>query len=332
MADTSLADYFNIAPSDTTWGIGQNALAQALPLLMRTRGTTNQQFGTALGMSLVSALLGYQARRSAAEQSLQAAEIGSQLIGMQTPQERLALIKGVDSSNVQQNLLGLNARIGEQELQNQLIQRQKVGELTTNAEFALGDLGTKLFERETQAAINKALAVAGATAARTKQQLPTGVQTAITEASTFADAAKVQRDRIAKMDPLKLKTILTTGVNLGESGFNQANEAVIQIYRKANFGATLTGQEKKATDIITGKSLTATKADIVSAWDTLIDLNNKRAQRTVEVATSSPEQLTQMFGTGAKTETPGGESEAAKKNRELKERLTRLEALATQRK
>jgi hypothetical protein len=39
-----------------------------------------------------------------------------------------------------------------------------------------------------------------------------------------------------------------------------------------------------------------------------------------------------MFGTGAKTEMPGGESEAAKKNRELKERLTRLEALATQRK
>ena len=148
MADTSLANYFNIAPSSTTWGLGQNALVQALPLLMQSRGTPNQQFGTALGMSLVSALLGYQARRSAAEQSLQAAEIGSQLIGMQTPQERLALIKGVDSSNVQQNLLGLNARIGEQELQNQLIQRQKVGELTANAEFAFGDLGTKLFERE----------------------------------------------------------------------------------------------------------------------------------------------------------------------------------------
>jgi hypothetical protein len=148
MADTSLADYFTIAPSSTTWGLGQNALAQALPILMRGRGTTNQQFGTALGMSLVSALLGYQARRSAADQSLQAAEIGSQMLGLATPQERLNLIKGVDSSNIQQSLLGLNARLGEQELLNKLAQRQKIGDLTTQAEFSLGPLGTKLFERE----------------------------------------------------------------------------------------------------------------------------------------------------------------------------------------
>lgn len=171
MADTSLANYFNIAPSSTTWGLGQNALVQALPLLMQSRGTPNQQFGTALGMSLVSALLGYQARRSAAEQSLQAAEIGSQLIGMQTPQERLALIKGVDSSNVQQNLLGLNARIGEQELQNQLIQRQKVGELTTNAEFALGDLGTKLFEREIAKEVAKQEVLTAALQQRTANRM-----------------------------------------------------------------------------------------------------------------------------------------------------------------
>jgi len=158
MADTSLADYFTIAPSSTTWGLGQNALAQALPILMQGRGTTNQQFGTALGMSLVSALLGYQARRSAADQSLQAAEIGSQMLGLATPQERLNLIKGVDSSNIQQSLLGLNARIGEQELTNQLIQRQKVGELTAGANFELSPLGQQLqAQKLKQAVVLKAL-------------------------------------------------------------------------------------------------------------------------------------------------------------------------------
>jgi hypothetical protein len=147
MADTSLADYFTIAPSSTTWGLGQNALAQALPILMQGRGTTNQQFGTALGMSLVSALLGYQARRSAADQSLQAAEIGSQMLGLATPQERLNLIKGVDSSNIQQSLLGLNARIGEQELTNQLAQRKVLSDLGAKAEFELGPTGQKLAEQ-----------------------------------------------------------------------------------------------------------------------------------------------------------------------------------------
>jgi hypothetical protein len=171
MADTSLANYFTIAPSSTTWGLGQNALVQALPILMQGRGTTNQQFGTALGMSLVSALLGYQARRSAADQSLQAAEIGSQMLGLATPQERLNLIKGVDSSNIQQSLLGLNARIGEQELTNQLIQRQKVGELTTNAEFALGDLGTKLFEREIAKEVAKQEVLTAALQQRTANRM-----------------------------------------------------------------------------------------------------------------------------------------------------------------
>jgi hypothetical protein len=147
MADTSLANYFTISPSSTTWGLGQNALAQALPILMQGRGTTNQQFGTALGMSLVSALLGYQARRSAADQSLQAAEIGSQMLGLATPQERLNLIKGVDSSNIQQSLLGLNARIGEQELTNQLIQRKVLSDLGVRADFELGPTGRKLAEQ-----------------------------------------------------------------------------------------------------------------------------------------------------------------------------------------
>lgn len=170
MADGTLADYLSIAPSSTAWGIGQNALVQALPILMQGRGTTNQNFGTALGMSLVSALLGYQARRSAAEQSLEAADLGTKLIGMNTPQERLALIKGIDSSNIQQNLLGLNARIAEQELQNQLAQRQKVEELTTNAEFALGPLGTKLFQREVAKEAARQQAITGGFSERQQLQ------------------------------------------------------------------------------------------------------------------------------------------------------------------
>lgn len=233
MADTSLANYFNIAPSSTTWGIGQNALVQALPLLMQSRGTPNQQFGTALGMSLVSALLGYQARRSAAEQSLQAAEIGSQLIGLQTPQERLALIKGVDSSNVQQNLLGLNARIGEQELQNQLLQRQKIGELTANAEFALGDLGTKLFEREIAKEVARQQAVTGGFAER--QQLQ--------------DA--LMRGRLIQRKQLGLED-----VNVPTAIFNKAVERNASSDMAFDVAATI-DQYKSMPEFVAAKSISA---------------------------------------------------------------------------
>lgn len=148
MADNTLADYFTIAPSSTTWGLGQNVLAQALPILMQTQGTRNQQFGTALGVSLLSALLGYQARRSAAEQSLQAADLGSQMLKLQTPEERLGLIKGVDSSAIQQQLLGLNARVGEQELLNKIAREKTAQDLATQAEFQFGPLAEKVAERQ----------------------------------------------------------------------------------------------------------------------------------------------------------------------------------------
>jgi len=336
MAPTTLADALGglrITGAENPYGMGLIALNQAAPNLYNPYGKPAGNFGIALGQALLSGLLGYQAKKQATEESLQATDLATQLLAKPAT-ERTTFLQGLQQQDVPANVMGRLTEISPAILlQENLVKSQidqEVAKKKALAEFELGDVGSKLFERSTQADIDKALAVAGAT--RTRQPLPTGVNTAITEASIFADAAKAQRNRIAELDPIKLKAILTTGVNLGESGFNQTNEAIVQLYRKANFGATLTGQEKKAADLITGKNLTATKADILSAWDTLIDLSNKRAQRTVDIATSSPEQIKQMFGAGAKTETPGGESEAVKKNRELKERLARLEALATQRK
>jgi hypothetical protein len=148
MADSILANYFNVDPSATTWGAGQSALSQALPLLMQQPNQGRQNFGAALGLSLASALLGLQARRSAAEQSIQAAELGTQLMGLQTPEERLGLIKGLESGPVQQQLLGFNTKLAEQDLVNKLAQKQKLAELTTGAEFELGPIGQALTQQK----------------------------------------------------------------------------------------------------------------------------------------------------------------------------------------
>lgn len=315
---------------DNPYGIAASALGAATPGMISPYASTGQALGIGLGSILLQSLLGYQARQTALQDTLQANTLANQMLKLQTPEERVSFIGGLDESpQIASRLSTLSTALQQQELARKVAQDAKIAELTTGAEFELGPLGSELFKRKQQAEIDKAVAVANAAAATrqpTRQQLPTGVQTAITDASTFADAAKQQRDRIAAMDPVKLKAVLTSGFNLGEAGFNQTNEAVVQLYRKANFGATLTGQEKKAADIITGKNLTATKADIVAAWDTLIDLNNKRAQRAVEVATSTPEQLTQMFGV-----TPGGTTTVApdaklKKLQELQAQLAELKA------
>lgn len=148
MADGDLSSYFNIDPSATVWGTGQNALAAALPAFQTPGMGYQQNFGSALGLSLLSALLGYQARRSAAQQSLEAADLGQQLLKMQTPEERLGFIKGVDSSMVQERLLGLNTKLAETELANRLAREQKVNELTAAAEFELGPLGQELTKQK----------------------------------------------------------------------------------------------------------------------------------------------------------------------------------------
>lgn len=297
MADSTLANYFSVDPSSTIWGAGQNALVAALPAFQTPGQGYSQNFASAMGASLLSALLGYQATRSANQQSLEAAGLGSQLMRLQTPEERLGFIKGVDSSLVQDRLLGLNTALTERELMNELAAKQKLNDLTTAANFELGPLGTQLYQRDLQKELPKRTILGGEPKMPT---LPSGVQDKIVDASTFAEIAQEHRNRIAKMSPAELKTLLTTGTNffglVGEPGFLQENEATLQLYRKANFGATLTGQEKKAADIISGKSLTATKEDIIAAWDTLINQSQRRAQRAIEVATNPVAAAQQMSG------------------------------------
>ena len=463
MADTSLANYFNIAPSSTTWGLGQNALVQALPLLMQTRGTPNQQFGTALGMSLVSALLGYQARRSAAQQSLEAAGLGQQMLKLQTPEERLGFIQNVGDSTAQERLLGLNTKLAEQELTNKLAREQKISDFETSAGLELGPLGQALFQRkqeqlatseiakakalqefyaspegekarefelqkireeaaarrtpleeilareaakkdtglsieekrqqgrlqlqvekqlgakelqglraqavagdadaqrlfdakeaqlnrEHQATISRMKIEMGADKALELQQRMAASELEMVQSGTdpklarslallkankdsqaelpeiklspaeksklesnltFAELAKEHRDRIASMPTVALKSALTSGTNLfgATPGFIEQNEAVLQVYRKANFGATLTGNEKKAADIIAGKNLTATKDDILAAWDTLINQSAKRATNTLKVATKTPSELINELSGGG-----GGNASSTKQS------------------
>ncbi len=336
MADldyTSALGDLNFAPAENYYGIGAQSIAQALPSLTNPYASPLSNLGVTLGGALVASLLGYQARKEANDLSLQTQRYANQLLRAETPEARVSFLESLPSdvleSGVGTRLSRLSTALAQQQaVQNALI-GQEVAKKKALAEFELGPEGSKLFERQQTAELQKALALRQPTA---EPGLPAGVQERIVESSVFADSAKAHRDRIAKMSPSELKTLLATGTSffglVGDPGFIQENEAILQQYRKANFGATLTGQEKKAADIISGKSLTASKDDILAAWDTLIDQSKKRAVKTVDVASKSRSQIASMFEPPVETK----ETEAQKRNRELKERLAKLEALAAQRK
>lgn len=289
----------NYSPMDTGYGIAAQQVGQLGPQLINPYGSTGQAIGIGLGTILLQSLLGYQARSQAAQETLQLNTLANQMQELTTPKARTEFIGGVSDPMQQSRLSTLATALTAQEQARKIKAAEKLAEMTAGYEAQLGPEGTKVFEREQESLLNRALQQAAASRQSQNQQLPTGVQEKIVDASTFSEAAQAHRNKIAQMSPAELKTLLTTGTSMfglvGDPGFVPENEAIIQLYRKANFGATLTGQEKKAADIITGKNLTASKADILAAWDTLIDQSNKRAQRTIEVATKSPSTISEML-------------------------------------
>jgi|688.fasta_scaffold20549_7 hypothetical protein len=290
----------NYNQQETPWGIAQSSLNTLTPQLITPYTSTGRAVGVGLGSILLQSLLGYQARQQAAQDTLAVNSLANQLQTLETPQARTDFIKGVGDTGYQSRLSNLATALTAQETARKAKAEDKMLELMTGYKAQLSPEGTEVFEREQQSLLDRALQQAAASRQPQNQQLPTGVQERIVDASTFSEAAAAHRNKIAEMSPAELKTLLTTGTSMfglvGEPGFVPENEAIIQLYRKANFGATLTGQEKKAADIITGKTFTASKADILAAWDTLIDQSNKRAKRTIEVATKSPNTIQEMFG------------------------------------
>lgn len=99
-------------------------------------------------------------------------------------------------------------------------------------------------------------------------------------------------------------------------GFTAINENLASDIRNKLFGATLTNNEQKSFDIVTGRELTTDKADIVRAWKFIMERaeSNLRSRRKYtsmtkeEFATSGA----QPTPTPAPTTAPAAETEANK--------------------
>lgn len=168
----------NVAPVETPYGIGAVTLAKSLPQLVNPYGSVGTNLGVVLGGTLLSSLLGYQANRQATEQSLQLGRLGSQLQTMQTPQERLSFIEGVDDSFAQRRLLGLqNAlqaretaiRLGAEETQKK--QEAQYAALGSPAGKQYIEAQAGLYNQKQQAAADARIRVKEAEAEKKKIEL-----------------------------------------------------------------------------------------------------------------------------------------------------------------
>jgi hypothetical protein len=338
-----MADYLTTALSglgtttnETPWGTAGQVLLEQSPRLVNTTKFDSGNLATAFGAALLGGLIKYKGRQDAAEQSAEATALAQQIQGAKTPEEQLALAQSAESSNVRNKLTNLVNALQIQKTANEQELAQKRAGSLLEIEAQLSPLGRELMKVKQQnrlaeiAAMTDAYAARKEIAADTKEPkaLPSGVQERIVSATEFANNAKAHREQIAKMDPKTLKFLLTTDSSVfgtvGPPGFVSQNEGVLQEYRKAQFGATLTGREEKAADIIAGKNLTASKQDILAAWDYLIEANANRAKRTIDLATKGPAATLELLNASPETKTT--ETDAQKRNRELKAELAAIKA------
>ena len=143
---------------DNPYGIAASALGTATPGMISPYASTGQALGIGLGSILLQSLLGYQARQSALQDTLQTNTLANQMLNMQTPEERTSFIGGLDvSPQIGTRLSTLSTALQQQELARKVAQDAKLADLTTAAEFKLGGLGQKLEEQD----LRKAALLAG---------------------------------------------------------------------------------------------------------------------------------------------------------------------------
>jgi len=122
MATPTLADALSglrITGAENPYGMSLIALNQAAPNLYNPYGKPAGNFGIALGQALLSGLLGYQARKQATEESLQATDLASQLLAKPAA-ERTAFLQGLAQqdtpTNVMSRLTEINPILLQQEI------------------------------------------------------------------------------------------------------------------------------------------------------------------------------------------------------------------------
>jgi hypothetical protein len=161
MADelTTALSGLEFNPLETDYGIVTKGLASALPSLINPYGSVGSNLGIALGGTLLTSLLGYQARKEAFDLGLQTQQYANQMSALTTPEARTDFLAALPSEAVSSGIGGrlsaLSRALGQQEASQKAMIGQEVAKREALAKFELGDLGTQLYERDIQKKIRE---------------------------------------------------------------------------------------------------------------------------------------------------------------------------------
>lgn len=157
MADNSLSSALmglNVPATENAWGIGASTLASVAPNLINPSGKVGTNLGIGLGSVLLTALLGYQARQTAAEESLTTNKLAQQMMAFNTPEERTSFIeqqKGDISPRLTGRLLTLGTALQAQEKAQAMDAQSKYLDQMAQLSAAVSPLGRQKMQMEMDA-------------------------------------------------------------------------------------------------------------------------------------------------------------------------------------
>lgn len=145
--------------ADNPFGLGTVALAGSLPKLIDPRGSVGTNLGIALGGTLLTALMGYQARQTAADLTSRATSVGLDILSAETPEQRKAIADAADQGfyggEIKSKALSLvNALEGQKKI-NELAAQQTYANKLKELEALTSEPGKAYTEQQVTAAIDK---------------------------------------------------------------------------------------------------------------------------------------------------------------------------------
>lgn len=118
-----------VSPMENYYGIGTQALGQALPGLVNPYGNFGTNLTYVLGGALLQGLLGYQARQEANRQNLEIGKLAAQMTAMPSAADRVRFLGGLDvDSQVMGKLTNLQSALQQQDVMSQATIQQQIAQ------------------------------------------------------------------------------------------------------------------------------------------------------------------------------------------------------------
>ena len=155
-----------VSAAENPYGIASIGIGSAAPNLITPYTSPGAAVGIGLGSVLLQSLLGYQAKQSALQDTIQANSLANQMLKMQTPEERTSFIGGLDvSPDIGGRLSTLSTALTQQDLARKaeldLVGGRETAKLKAMGEFYATPEGKAA--QEAELAQIKAKAIAGRT-------------------------------------------------------------------------------------------------------------------------------------------------------------------------